>query len=566
MAEKGHWYTDKNGNHYFVKEGETPKEGWEASKRRKMIDGGKYKVDEGDGKGSREVSREEWDKYEADDDFDATTDDDFGFDEEEEEISDETESEIPHLDKVKEFLSNHPEYRVSQGGFTEFEYDDGSKVTTADIYKGDKIVARLEFDKNGKPVDEHSQVMSNIDFSEEVDVPYHEGAKGKIVDQKGDIATIEYTGENGITRRDQFHKDEIKRGSPDADPGEGLVDFRGKQKFLEKHGLDKSYYWDGADLVDAEDNSTTSVALPNAGIQEKDLLQQIKDLRKAPGDSGIDEKKLDHITDYFKAWGNPGEHEWDEVSKFYNLSPREGEELRKRLGMGSPDKMKTEFPDDKEKEPHYIGPDGNRYDGSSDYWQSKKEEEKEAAKAGYKPKKAFEDFEGARFYPVSDEDRKAAGPRWLGRYHSIDEAHGGDGRGWLNRDMYKHVGKSKNGSDIVQGPDGYYSGNPLTNSMSFKTLDAARDYLDQKNPDEHKYGVYFEGDMQRTYRGKDESGKEYDMEAPDAYKLSRGKAAEEKSIQDFLSANNIAPDSPIAKGLTPENRKFILELLKNRKK
>ena len=39
----GHWYTDKNGNHYFVENGQSPKEGWEASKRRKMIDGGYIK-------------------------------------------------------------------------------------------------------------------------------------------------------------------------------------------------------------------------------------------------------------------------------------------------------------------------------------------------------------------------------------------------------------------------------------------------------------------------------------------------------------------------------------------
>lgn len=80
--EKGHWYTDKNGNHYFVEEGQSPKEGWEASKRRKMISGGKYQVDDGDGKGPRDVNKDEYDKYEADQaDFDATTDDDFGFDE-----------------------------------------------------------------------------------------------------------------------------------------------------------------------------------------------------------------------------------------------------------------------------------------------------------------------------------------------------------------------------------------------------------------------------------------------------------------------------------------------------
>lgn len=78
----GQWYTDKNGNHYFVENGQSPKEGWEASKRRKMISKGKYNVSE-DGENYKEVSKDDYDKYEADEtEFDETVDDDFGFDEE----------------------------------------------------------------------------------------------------------------------------------------------------------------------------------------------------------------------------------------------------------------------------------------------------------------------------------------------------------------------------------------------------------------------------------------------------------------------------------------------------
>lgn len=97
---EGHWYTDENGNHYFVRNGETPKEGWERSKRRKMIDGGKYKVDDGDGKGSREVSMDEYNEYEADDDFDINVDDDFGFDDNEDDV----EIDERKLDHVKEYF------------------------------------------------------------------------------------------------------------------------------------------------------------------------------------------------------------------------------------------------------------------------------------------------------------------------------------------------------------------------------------------------------------------------------------------------------------------------------
>lgn len=81
MDKKGHWYTDKNGHHYFVEDGQSPKEGWEASKRRKMIDGGKYKVSE-DGDNWEDVDEDTYNKYEADkSDFDENIDDDFGFDE-----------------------------------------------------------------------------------------------------------------------------------------------------------------------------------------------------------------------------------------------------------------------------------------------------------------------------------------------------------------------------------------------------------------------------------------------------------------------------------------------------
>lgn len=82
MAKNGHWYTDKQGNHYFVEEGQSPKEGWEASKRRKMISGGKYKVSE-DGNDYRDVDMDEYNNYEADEDeWDATRDEDIdGFDE-----------------------------------------------------------------------------------------------------------------------------------------------------------------------------------------------------------------------------------------------------------------------------------------------------------------------------------------------------------------------------------------------------------------------------------------------------------------------------------------------------
>ena len=155
----------------------------------------------------------------------------------------------------------------------------------------------------------------------------------------------------------------------------------------------------------------------------------------------------------------------------------------------------------------------------------------------YQSKYKAEDYEDARYYPVSDEDRKAAGPRYLGRYHSIYDAAGLDDKdpaAWKKeRDMFKYVGDSSTGASIVQGPDGYYSGNPRINSMAFRTFEQARDYLDRKNPDEHKYGVYFKDGDEReyVYHDKDENGKEYDVEGPDAYKKAKEAAKAKQSEQ-----------------------------------
>lgn len=154
----------------------------------------------------------------------------------------------------------------------------------------------------------------------------------------------------------------------------------------------------------------------------------------------------------------------------------------------------------------------------------------------YQSKYKSEDYEDARYYPVTEEDRKAAGPKYLGRYHSIYDAAGLDDKdpaAWKKeRDMFKYVGDSNTGASIVQGPDGYFSGNPRINSMSFKTMEQARDYLDRKNPEEHKYGVYFKPGDEREYVYRDKDDK-YDLDAPDAYRIAREAAKANQEDKEF---------------------------------
>jgi hypothetical protein len=179
----------------------------------------------------------------------------------------------------------------------------------------------------------------------------------------------------------------------------------------------------------------------------------------------------------------------------------------------------------------------------------------------YKSKYKSEDYEDARYYPVSDEDKKAAGPRYLGRYHSIFDAAGlndNEPGSWKKeRDMFKYVGDSDTGASIVQGPDGYFSGNPRINTMSFKTFEQAKNYLDRKNPEEHKYGVYFKPGDAREYVYRDSEDK-YDLEAPDAYKNAR-ETAKQKQTEKENASNQLFK---IRENMDPNDKK-IAEYMNN---
>lgn len=62
----------------------------------------------------------------------------------------------------------------------------------------------------------------------------------------------------------------------------GRVNFKNKQDFLKKHGLDKYYEFDGGDLVDLDDMSTTTVRVGygEPSWDEEKLLGAIESLGK----------------------------------------------------------------------------------------------------------------------------------------------------------------------------------------------------------------------------------------------------------------------------------------------
>lgn len=209
---------------------------------------------------------------------------------------------------------------------------------------------------------------------------------------------------------------------------------------------------------------------------------------------------------------------------------------------------------------------GNPYDPEDLPDEGMSQEEINSYKSQFEP----EDFGDARFYPTKS---NMDGNRWVGRYRGIGEAHGLDRYNDYKsfNEKFKHV-EDYNNTSIYQLPDGYYSINPNITSMSFRTVDALKDYLDKKNPEEHKYGIYWDGDIQRAYRGKGDDGQEYDMEGPDAYKAARkaqqAKQAEENLSKELMTSLKMPGDEVerFLKDLPEDKKKILVDWLLNTKR
>lgn len=479
MANKnGHWYTDKNGNHYFVEEGQTPQEGWEASKRRKMINGGKYQVSE-DGNEYRDVEKDEYDKFEADDaSFDDNIDDDFGFDDEDgknEEISDAIFDNFT-LDEVV----NTEEYAEIRNFVMEkFDMNGEEANSVVDEFLQDNAI-KIE----GQDDDEYNREMQkaqeqNANMSEGQDDNFN---KGQTVDapEKGQgwkktkmASGTLYEGPNGERYMDDGSAPEkVKIGAKEMTKDEWKNWYHKLDDNNREMG--KEFLLNHASEFDmSERDMERFLDGGSQGSQPHFSREQREATYRAEDEVGLADYKYKTKEDVDKVAN------WL-VNNHYAKDNSEAVEL-----------IKSEM-----RDPSEI--------------------DRALEKSPYKSKYEPEDFEDARFYPsksTMDENN-----RWVGRYHSMTDAHGL--RGWYDENV-KHVG-NYNGTAMFQLPDGYYSINPNITSMSFKTKEALENYLSNKNPEEHKYGAYYdEKGNQKIYHGKGDDGKEYDMEGPDAYKAAR---------------------------------------------
>lgn len=482
MADKGHWYTDKNGNHYFVGEGQTPKEGWEQSKRRKMIDGGEYKVDDGDGNGPRSVSKDEYDKYEADGaDFDLTTDDDFGFDEDEgvvesadqeplnmripagslgdnpdlksiaskywvaiEQNDDGSYSVVGNPEDITKFRKD---YKVREnpsdiiGGVgsgdgqssdtfskgDEYDFPDGSYVLIEDVRDDAVKISLADGSSEWVAKEKLNERIQGAKKAENGINPYYRQEPDYYPDEDGDGGQSEIQKEMEQARRDGFNpededdflqylgadagydaddqkalmgewrkemENQRRNKTPSADQGQPSRKLADHAVYENEKDLEKDLNQAGLTF----ERSNTSYGSTYSVYSGEDYVANISFIDGKPGtlsvvpskkekfdaaaQSGIKgsrDKKIkeyESFGDWFKEYtGRDFTDEEEEKIKQRLDEEKEwlaGRSSKKPRYSGS--KLKSEFPDDKKKEPHFIGADGNRYDSPTDETNSLREE------------------------------------------------------------------------------------------------------------------------------------------------------------------------------------------------
>lgn len=479
MTEKGHWYTDKNGNHYFVKEGETPKEGWERSKRRKMIDGGKYKVDDGDGKGTRDVEKDEYDKYEADSaDFDENVEDDFGFDE-----TDESEYADEEM-----FYNIRTQY-MSEGG--DFE-DMKKKFPDVD---DNLIRAAMNTDINN--------------FDDYLDYRDKKGGWSEEEENEADRMKEKFA--------DRFTEEEMDAAAERVSRKHGMSKEKAKEMLFGGEEIDEEIENELEDWGDYVYSGLDAETAAKTLAKRKNIpLERAKGFFEAKNDDGNitnDWKPSEEVTLAYDAGGfysiNEGD-EWDfQDGGFVKVEKVNGDEVTIRTPGGNRETITKDELSERVKHASKVPVSGNNPFPDRDGWNGK------SAKGEYKPIYDYEDFGDARYYKNNSGSGR--------EYHDIASAHGISDEESYRKDFknrFKYVGQTKDGVDIYQGPDGYFSTNPLITSMSFKTKEALQDYEDKRTTD-YAYGGY----------NKDNPN----ISAPEAYTAARRKAiraAEDKDVSN----------------------------------
>ena len=157
------------------------------------------------------------------------------------------------------------------------------------------------------PLDLANNINPSSVVGTEVDVPHQKGIKGKITDEIGDTYEVEYTPQNGVTRREQFAKNEYNLPKPEEETRESVLAKIGGW------ANEKSQYdWDdGRSYLTSDESDYIKNAVNKYNITKKEL-QALHPHFFHPGSYGsygIDENET--LDQYKKRLGrNPSDEEY----------------------------------------------------------------------------------------------------------------------------------------------------------------------------------------------------------------------------------------------------------------
>ena len=160
------------------------------------------------------------------------------------------------------------------------------KQTRYDQVKGEMSkLAKVPVDKGGlkqpKQSPDHSTKFDElIKHAHNTFFPEYKGeeaAKGFIQDYEFGNMDENYDPKKNYKLTDEeksYITEQFKKLRPEEKPN--IVTYGNSSKFLEKYGLDKYFEFDGMDLVDKRDYSTTAINFGRDGKSEEELLNEIK--------------------------------------------------------------------------------------------------------------------------------------------------------------------------------------------------------------------------------------------------------------------------------------------------
>lgn len=214
------------------------------------------------------------------------------------EISDVNATPVSEEDEVEEEVWEEPEEYTGPEVPDEFEEEVSEDEVTVESLKEEKEPLKEAEEISTKKIlrfrnKENPKLIIDIELSSEGENAGWDD--WKIVNAPGFLVaddTVEIDGKNFVVHLDEYEEivrlvpEELNDDFDDMDPEdipegtvifealkEDIVTYGNSGDFLKKYGLDKYFYFDGRDLVDKKDSSTTGITFGSEEVLLKEIVK-----------------------------------------------------------------------------------------------------------------------------------------------------------------------------------------------------------------------------------------------------------------------------------------------------